>query len=223
MTGCGCSGTQAVAESLSQIGLITGHEAVYSPTVLMARLGVRWREYQGDASWLAEPFAFDLLDARVPVIRLVRNPLHVAQSAFADGFLTARRRERLGVSARFAFERQPELAEVSGSPLDLAVRWATGWDHRTANDDRVLTVRVEDGGAALRAILEHVGRSQLADRARCDEVAAAAAGRNTHRATSHSRPGWAEMLATRDGDKLAARALLLGYEVQPFELNDLPP
>lgn len=222
ITGCGCSGTKSVAEQLHRLGLDVGHERTYSPSMANAisgrdpRLPTRLRpaEGDGDASWLAEPYVPALLDARVPVIRLVRDPLRVAQSAFADGFLIHRRRERLGPSARWAFAWLPELAEVAGSPLDLAVRWAARWDDRSTAAD-VPTVRIEDGGDALRTILSHVGRSHLGRDGRADEAARLARGRNTHRADDYPRPGWAEILATRDGDMLAERAEDLGYEVTP--------
>lgn len=213
ITGCGCSGTKWAAEALTALDLQTGHERTYGPT-LADGAPPRWRAYhQGDASWLAEPFVPDLLEQRVPVVRLVRDPLRVVQSAFADGFLVNRRRERLGPSARWAFAKLPELAELADSPLDLAVRWVARWDHRSASDDRVLTVRVEDAGDALRKILAHVGRSHLGLEGRADEAARRGRSTNTHRSIDYPRPSWSEILAARDGDKLAARALLLGYEV----------
>jgi hypothetical protein len=213
VTGCGCSGTKWVAEALTVLDLQTGHARTYGPDLAIGARP-RWRAFhQGDASWLAEPFVPELLEQRVPVVRVVRDPLRVVQSAFADGFLVQRRRERLGPSAQWAFAKLPELAAVAESPLDLAVRWVARWDHRSASDDRVLTVRVEDGGSALRAILKHVGRSHLGIGDRADKAAARGRSTNTHRAIDYPRPGWPEILATRDGDKLAARALLLGYEV----------
>lgn len=213
ITGCGCSGTRWAADALSELGLETGHERVYGPRLADGVGGVWPAELAGDASWLAEPFVPQLLEQGVPVVRLVRDPLRVVQSAFADGFLVMRRREQLGPSARWAFRHLPELAEVAGSPLDLAARWVARWDDYSATDDRVPAVRVEDGGDALRTILGVVSRSHLG----LHGAAARAAGRgrstNTHRSIDYPRPGWPEILATADGDMIAERAQLLGYEV----------
>lgn len=118
ITGCGRSGTAWAAAMMTTLGHPCGHEAQFNvasrpePGTLPAP----------DSSWLAVPHLADL-PARTPIVRMMRDPGAVVQSAVQRGFL----RDVEEPYAAYAIRHCPIIARASDW-LGRAIRWATFWD-----------------------------------------------------------------------------------------------
>lgn len=118
ITGCGRSGTGWAAAMMTALGHPCGHEAQF---------GLAARPMPGtlpgsDSSWLAVPHLSDL-PARTPIVRMMRDPSAVVQSAVERGFL----RDVEEPYAAYALQHCPVIGEARDW-LGRVIRWAALWD-----------------------------------------------------------------------------------------------
>lgn len=161
ITGCGRSGTAWAANLLTALGHPCGHEQIYS--VNGPRPFTR-----SESSWLAMPFIWDL-PSDVGIIRIMRDPYRVVQSAMVRGFL----RDTDGLYERYVATHRPHITHPADH-LGRVIRWVSEWDdnfdhHKfpTLKVDQASTEDVSDmvweatgaihAEASIAAAIGHVG------------------------------------------------------------------
>lgn len=198
ITGCGRSGTGWAAAVMTALGHPCGHEAQFSvesrpePGTLPA----------SDSSWLAVPY-LDSLPARTPIVRMMRDPEAVVQSAMQRGFL----RDVEEPYAAYAIRHCPIIGDARDW-LGRAIRWAAFWDapliavpHRT--------IYLE---APHLAELRRLGRETITPSMVGSAIARV--GRPNANEPSnrlHPRPTTADLYEHPDGHLLIDRAERYGY------------
>lgn len=118
ITGCGRSGTAWAAAMMTALGHPCGHEAVFTVNGPGAFL-------QPDSSWLAVPHVAGIWSegGRFPIVRMMRDPDAVVQSAAERGFL----RDVEEPYAAYALRHCPIIGGARDW-LGRVIRWAAFWD-----------------------------------------------------------------------------------------------
>lgn len=198
ITGCGRSGTAWAAAMMTALGHPCGHEEQFTltsrpePGTLPAP----------DSSWLAAPFVAEL-PARTSIVRMMRDPNAVVQSAVARGFL----RDVEEPYAAYAIRHCPIIAGASDW-LGRAIRWATFWDAPLISVlHRTIYLETPHLAELRRLGRETITPSMVGE-------AMTLVGRPN---ASGSGPGWAvrptiaDLYEHRDGHLLIDRAERYGY------------
>lgn len=202
ITGCGRSGTGWAAALFTALGYPCGHEDQFS-----------WNKAgplaASEASWLAVPH-LDALPPRTPVLRIMRDPYAVVQSATALGLL----RHGAHVYDQYIEHHRPDIVQASDH-LGRVIRWAALWDE--SMDDRLPLLRTRDyddwrhvgsvEGAVWHATGEMPPRDQVGGALRL-------AGSRTNSKPEErwvTCPTIEQIMAHPDGALIAARASKYGY------------
>lgn len=121
ITGCGRSGTTWAAALFRRLGYPCLHEHQFSPVT-------HGPLRESESSWLAIPY-LDTLPARTPILRVMRDPYAVTQSAYARAFLSDPEGDPY---ARFVAKHRPDIT-APRDRLARAIRWAALWDEPVAD------------------------------------------------------------------------------------------
>lgn len=121
VTGCGRSGTTWAAHLFTRLGYPCLHEHQFSP-VMHGPLR------ESESSWLAIPY-LDTLPARTPILRIMRDPYAVVQSAYARAFLSDPEGDPYD---RFVTKHRPDIT-APRDRLARAIRWVALWDEPVAD------------------------------------------------------------------------------------------
>lgn len=121
ITGCGRSGTTWAAALFRKLGYPCLHEHQFSP-VMHGPLR------ESESSWLAIPY-LDTLPARTPILRIMRDPYAVTQSAYARAFLSDPEGDPYD---RFVAKHRPDIT-APRDRLARAIRWVALWDEPVAD------------------------------------------------------------------------------------------
>lgn len=199
VTGCGRSGTGWAAALFTALGYPCGHEAVFNPSMGGMGYFTAANLSTPDSSWLAVPYAHRLPEG-TPVIRIVRNPYYVVQSAMAKGFLA----DMSGPFERYVERHRPDIA-VGATHLSRVIRWAALWDEPLSDVDHYV-LQVETDNVA-RAV-EYATGDRLPDEVVQDALVLVGHDVNT---TPGPRPTLDSILNHRDAVLLAERARRVGY------------
>lgn len=148
ITGTGRCGTGYVSQVLRHCQVPCGHEVIYGPD------GPRdWQNVRGDSSWMAAPHVKGFPGT---VIRLLRNPLQVANSLLGIGFFDPKTDH--GKYREYARRWCPQAFETSDMRA-AATRFIVGWD-RMIRPYADLTCKVEELDAEhVHRLLHTVGGS----------------------------------------------------------------
>lgn len=200
ITGCGRSGTAWAAAMMTALGRPCGHEAQFTVTA---------RPEPGtlpasDSSWLAAPFVADL-PARTSIVRMMRDPDAVVQSAVQRGFL----RDVEEPFAAYALRHCPIIGGATDW-LGRVIRWATFWDAPLITvPHRTIYLEAPHLAELRRLTRETITPSMVGD-------AMTLVGRPNANADEpskvlHHRPTIADLYEHRDGHLLIDRAERYGY------------
>lgn len=121
ITGCGRSGTTWAAALFRKLGYPCLHEHQFSP-VMHGPLR------KSESSWLAVPY-LHIIPASTPILRVMRDPYAVTQSAYARAFLSDPEGH---LYARFVDKHRPDITAPKDH-LARAIRWAALWDEPVAD------------------------------------------------------------------------------------------
>lgn len=149
VTGAGRSGTGYIANVLTALGCLTGHEDIFGPQKLRDAGELTWPpEVPGDSSWLGAPF-LDALPAGTVVLHQVREPVANVRSSLRIQFFRTPSWYR-----SFAEQHAPTL--LQGSEPERCMRYWLEWN-RMAESARgkpqlaYFRYRLEDIDAAIVA------------------------------------------------------------------------
>ena len=205
ITGCGRSGTLWAARLFTALGYPTGHEEAFS----YERSGPLTAP---EASWLAVPHLASL-DPRTPLLRILRDPYAVVQSAVAKGFLA----DLSEPFAAYVAQHRPDIASPDDH-LSRVIRWVVLWDEPL--DSRgYWPLRAEDSARSITlAMVAAVGNAPpLATVGR----AMADLGTTINTPTEpRERPSLDAIKAHGDAALLAKRASRFGYARHAFDMPD---
>lgn len=204
VTGCGRSGTAWAAALFTALGYPCEHEAAFRPAALN---GPAYPLFEGglaqsESSWLAVPYAHRLPE-ETPVLRLMRNPYYVVQSAMGKGFLT----DMEDPYAAFVTRHRPDIT-FTPDPLGRVIRWVALWDETLYGVDH-LTFQIETDNVA-RAV-EYVTGDRLPDEVVQDALVRVGEQRNPGGGPQYPRPSLDDILNHPDAVLLAQRARRFGY------------
>lgn len=198
VTGCGKSATVWAAALFTELGFPCLHEEQFT------------HETHGpllvpEASWLAVPY-LDQLPPGSPIIRIIRNPYHVVQSAMRMGFLDTKHWTRY---EDFAVKHLPVIG--AGDTLTRVIRWVTHWD------------RSMHGSADAHLFPDRYGQAALNDITHVVHVATGSSvGKNTvagaveaigrpHTSPNRNVPSISDIDAHPEGYLVRERATIWGY------------
>jgi hypothetical protein len=156
VTGAGRSGTGYIANVLTALGCLTGHEDIFGPAKLTDADEILWPpEVPGDSSWLGAPY-LDALPHGTLVLHQVREPVANARSSLRIRFFSTPSWYR-----SFAEQHAPALR--LGSEPERCLRYWLEWN-RMAERARELPnleyfrYRLEDiDGEIVAAICARIG------------------------------------------------------------------
>lgn len=139
ITGTGRCGTAYTALLLSRMGLMTGHELVFTPG---NGPETEWGPYPGESSWIAAPFAGAL---GIPWVHLVRNPLDVVRSLVGIEFFARNEPAHAPYEATvFAtLDWHPEPSTEREELITRACRFVSEWTALIERQQPTLTITVE--------------------------------------------------------------------------------
>jgi hypothetical protein len=135
VTGCGRSGTAWAAQFFTQLGFPCGHEKVFNTKMVLGDLAAATLSVP-ESSWMAA-YYLDYLPHEAPVIRVMRDPYLVVQSAMARGFLA----DLDEPYAQFVRSCRPAITRPDNH-LGRVIRWVALWDSPVDDVDHFL-LRVE--------------------------------------------------------------------------------
>lgn len=196
VTGCGRSGTAWAAALFTALGYPCGHEVQFTPNVSgpLAR---------PESSWLAVPHAIHLPEG-TPVLRLMRNPYYVVQSAMGKGFLA----DMEDPFAQYVARHRPDLT-AARDHLTRVIHWVSLWDETLSFDVDHLTFQVETDNVA-RAV-EYVTGDRLPDEVVQDALVRVGEQPNPGGGPQYPRPSLDQIMNHPDAVLLAQRARRFGY------------
>lgn len=122
ITGCGRSGTQYIAQLLTQIGFKCRHEKIFTPNLdptTVVDVEHKWEGYEVEVSWMAAPF-LNQLPRDILIWHQIRNPLQVVRCFNHN--LTLSNQD---LAAQFVRKLLPECCE--GDELTKAVAYCYRW------------------------------------------------------------------------------------------------
>jgi hypothetical protein len=203
VTGCGRSGTGWAAALFTALGYPCGHEVAFHPDVLTSGYPIfEVALAQPESSWLAVPYAHRLREG-TPVLRLMRNPYYVVQSAMARGFLD----DMEDPFAAFVTRHRPDIT-FTPDHLGRVIRWVGLWDEPLYDVDH-LTVQIETDNVA-RAV-EYATGDRLPDEVVQDALVLVGNSVNTNADPWRAVPSLERILDHPDAVLLAQRARRFGY------------
>lgn len=204
ITGCGRSGTGWAAALFTALGYPCGHESVFNTTT--GGLGTAASNLaRPDSSWLAVPYAHRLPEG-TPVLRLIRNPYAVVQSAMAKGFLS----DMTDPFARYVHRHRPDIT-FTPDHLGRVIRWVALWDEPLYDVDHYLLYTGGHlRGEATRAV-EYATGDRLSDEVVQDALVLVGEQRNPGGGPEYPRPSLDDILNHPDAVLLAQRARRFGY------------
>lgn len=169
VTGAGRSGTGYIANVLTALGCLTGHEDIFGPKKLRDSEELFWPpEVPGDSSWLGAPY-LDALPQGTVVLHQVREPVANVRSSLRIQFFRTQSWYR-----SFAEQHAPAL--LSGSEAERCLCYWLEWNRmaesaRTKPALEYFRYRLEDIDREIVAeICLRIGLE--ASSARIDEVLA---------------------------------------------------
>jgi len=142
VTGAGRSGTGYIANVLTFLGCLTGHEDIFGPAKLDDAEEIVWpAEVPGDSSWLGAPY-LDALPRGTLVLHQVREPVANARSSLRIRFFSTPSWYR-----SFAEQHAPTL--LLGSEPERCLRYWLEWNRmaeraRTMPELEYSRYRLED-------------------------------------------------------------------------------
>lgn len=158
ITGCGRSGTGFMAKIFEAVGVLSGHEVLFSP--LQSAWPHGWVGVE--SSWLAAPFLAQL-PSHVHVVHQVRHPFDVIRSFMKYGFF-----EQPDDYANFCYRHVSSIHEWQ-DPLDRCIQYWISWNemieqrgvpwHRVEDLSAVQLVKMAE--VAGLGISEHVFEAAL--------------------------------------------------------------
>lgn len=165
LTGCGRSGTNYTANLLTSLGVLCGHERVFSLRNVLCGEAVWPADVPAESSWLGAPYLAHL-PAGVVVLHQVRAPLDVLRSLERVGLFSGEDAYR-----EFAERHMTRRGPCAGAgSLELGLRYWDEWNAlveegaRAAGRDyrrfRLDEVRPE----FLRALLAELGYERSSER-----------------------------------------------------------
>jgi hypothetical protein len=199
ITGCGRSGTAWAARLFTELGYPCTHEGQFN----LARSGPLTG---GESSWLAIPH-LDSLDSSTPILRIMRDPYQVVQSAMARRFL----RDPEGPYEKYAIRHCQGLGNGRGH-LGRVIRWVALWDSPLM-DYRVHGLRAEWGTRDVRlAVRRATGDRGILDERVSTVLHTLGKKTNTSPLFSHTQYVTREQIdAHPDGSMIRRRAKKFGY------------
>lgn len=121
VTGAGRSGTGYIANVLTFLGCLTGHEDIFGPAKLRDAQEILWPpDVPGDSSWLGAPF-LDALPEGTVVLHQVREPVANVRSSLRIAFFRTPSWYR-----SFAEQHAPTL--LLGSEPERCLRYWLEWN-----------------------------------------------------------------------------------------------
>lgn len=197
IAGCGRSGTKWAAELLTALGYPCGHEEQFS----YDREGPLTAS---ESSWLAVPH-LDSVPPSTRILRVMRDPFKVVQSAMAKGFLL----DMADPYAVFVALHRPDIA-LGRNHLARVIRYVALWDEPL--DSRNI-LRVDGNthtitGAVRYATADPVSRGDVGSARK----AVSTSTNTTDPALRLPAPTVDQIEDDRDGDLITARAERFGYE-----------
>lgn len=196
ITGCGRSGTAWAATLFTALGYPCGHEVQFA----YDRTGPLTAP---ESSWLAVPH-LDALPPHTPVLRIMRDPYAVVQSAMAKGFL---------LDGRDAYDvyvetHRPDITQ-SRDHLGRVLRWVAMWDEPLEGSN---LLRVDGNAHVVTGAVRYATGAKIDRRAVGD--ARRLVGNRVN--TDEADPGQVRLARERidahpDGALIAARADKYGY------------
>jgi hypothetical protein len=121
VTGAGRSGTGYIANVLTALGCLTGHEDIFGPQKLRDAEEILWPpDVPGDSSWLGAPY-LDALPAGTLVLHQVREPVANVRSSLRIEFF-----RRPSWYRGFAEQHAPTL--LLGSEPERCLRYWLEWN-----------------------------------------------------------------------------------------------
>jgi len=121
VTGAGRSGTGYIANVLTALGCLTGHEDIFGPKKLREADEILWPpDVPGDSSWLGAPY-LDALPAGTVVLHQVREPVANVRSSLRIEFFRTPSWYR-----SFAEQHAPTL--LLGSEVERCLRYWLEWN-----------------------------------------------------------------------------------------------
>lgn len=155
-----------------------------------------------DSSWLAVPYAHRLPEG-TPVLRLMRNPYYVVQSAVVKGFLA----DMNDPFARYVTRHRPDIT-FTPDHLGRVIRWVGLWDEPLYDVDH-LTFQIETDNVA-RAV-EYATGDRLPDEVVQDALVLVGEVPNPGDGPVLPLPPLDQIMNHPDAVLLAQRARRFGY------------
>lgn len=202
VTGCAGSGTRWASRLFTALGSPCGHQRVHRVLGTYHRRG---RGFEGDSSFFAAPLQHD-----VPVLLLIRNPLHVVRSldrmtGFLDEDGTADDKLTIGYIAG----HRPHVVRAADR-MGRLLRYVACWDDGL-NTTNVHALPIEDATAHVVADLFERLTGRAVSPATCQRVL----DRLGTRIGSHGGPTsaitWDHVRDHLDGQPVIAKAQQRGY------------
>lgn len=202
ITGCAGSGTGWASRIMTGLGSSCGHENVYGFHTDPPPLGV-----EGDSAWEA----IGRLPVDIPILLLVRNPLHVVRSETAlNYFLRASsRKHQFPRNDRYLRQVLPQVRGARDR-LGGILRYVAYWDADVDQISNVEAHRLEDVDTPrMVAIYRRLaGREPSADPGTV--LAGVGTSFNTHGGVK-SNLTWDDVRAHPDGALVIEKAKRWGY------------
>lgn len=194
ITGCGRSGTGWASALFTALGYPCGHESLYN----------LWQEgplSKPESSWLAIPH-LESLGEGVSLLRIMRDPYLVVQSAVERGFLA-------NMSDPYDLYVRTHRPDITSAPSHLGrvIRWVALWD-QPLDDFPCRLFRT--GDPDLDTVRYATGEDLSAETLR-EAVVSVGSKVNTNLGQWTSRPTVAKISDHPDGSLLADRATRFGY------------
>lgn len=204
ITGCGRSGTAWAAALFTALGYPCGHETAFNPGVLDGSFDPMFEDglAQSESSWLAVPYAHRL-PQETPILRLMRNPYYVVQSAMVKGFLA----DLEDPFAAFVTRHRPDIT-FTPDHLGRVIRWVALWDETLYGVDHYL-LQVETDNVA-RAV-EYATGDRLPDEVVQDALVLVGEHPNPGDGPRLPQPSLDQIMNHPDAVLLAQRARRFGY------------
>lgn len=185
VTGTGRCGTLFMANLLTSMGILCGHEAVFTPRgmdwaslVLNGKRNARSSfisagdnlsdtcegEMIADSSYMAAPY-LNKIDAKV--IHVVRNPINVVSSMIGDAFRNFKNTKPTHFSdlrehhrhEKFIYDNLKDL-EKEMPQIDRACLFYVGWNRMIEDSTKiVLRHRIEDEVSEIKKLFSYEGET----------------------------------------------------------------
>lgn len=136
ITGCAGSGTGWAHKMMNELGSRCGHENFY---------GFHTPPFPEDAEGESAWEAIGRLPSDLPVLLLVRNPLHVARSELSLKYFARERGQKHNrwKNDRYIIRKRPDIYQARDR-LGRVLRYVATWDAKAMKRSNVRAVRLED-------------------------------------------------------------------------------